>query len=107
MGFFSKLFGDNSRDKSRDDEFVNLCAKGSADEVRQALSSWGSLEAKGEEDGASPLMIACMNPDSGVLKLILAELEKIGNTRAVNEFDNNKKNPLFILPEVSAQTLKQ
>ena len=94
MGFFSKLFGDNSRDKSRDDEFVNLCAKGSADEVRQALSSWGSLEAKGENEGVTPLMSACMNPDSNVVKLIIEELEKSSNTRAVNEVDKNKSTPL-------------
>ncbi len=89
MGFFKKLF----RDTSRDDEFMKLCANGTLQDVKEALNSWGYLEAKNDK-GASTLMASCFNPDSEVTRLILEKFIESGNKSAVNDVDANKWTPL-------------
>ena len=79
------LFGNLFRDKSRDDEFIKLCANGTVEQVKEALNSWGSLEAKASyENKDTPLMSACLNPDAGVVKLLLDEIEAKHDTNAIN-----------------------
>ena len=58
MGLFRKLL----RDTSRDEEFLRLCARGTFEEVNQALSSWAyvgaNFNAREKRVGDTLLMIA-------------------------------------------------
>lgn len=89
MGFFGNLF----RDKSRDDEFVELCATGSLEQLKEALGSWGHVDAKGK-NGATPVLKALINPDTRVLKLLLDSSKN--KSELVNAPDSDKFTPLHI-----------
>ena len=55
-----------------DDAFIELCKKGTAREVREALASGANINSK-DEFGKTALMFAAQhNPDSEVVKALLA-----------------------------------
>lgn len=70
----------------QDDVFLELCEKGTADEVRRALASGANVHARDAKFGGTALMWAAGNSNPEVVKVLLAGGADV---RAVDKWGND------------------